>query len=64
MPRANLRYINVEQLILAKSQEREKLERQRAQACQDSMEIVAWLCALGISLTFVVLIAGYQEGWF
>jgi hypothetical protein len=63
MHRSNIKYVDVAELVLAKQRERDIKERERKTHFDQSLDTLAWLIALGISLTVVLLVVAVQEGW-
>jgi hypothetical protein len=63
MPRNNIRFIDVAELILAKRKEQDAMAREQKTHFEQSLDTLAWLIALGISLTVVLLVVASQEGW-
>jgi hypothetical protein len=63
MPRSNVRFANVTELLLAQKQRKEQEEKAKAEHFQRSIKLAASMCALATGMIFVVWIVGAEQGW-
>jgi hypothetical protein len=62
MHRNNVKHVNITEMILAKQREQQEAEQRKAESVETAIETASLLVALGIILTFLVLLVCYQEG--